>query len=75
MIAATVTVVIDKNTVDEKRETYVVPLRKIGDLMFVRAGQMAASRVGGTPSYSPCWPESDRSRPSNREHADRDSAS
>ena len=39
MIAATVTVVIDKNTVDEKRETYVVPLRKIGDLSSCAPGR------------------------------------
>jgi uncharacterized protein YfaP (DUF2135 family) len=37
VITATVAVITNENTVDEKRETYVVPLRKIGDLAFVRA--------------------------------------
>jgi uncharacterized protein YfaP (DUF2135 family) len=37
VIIATVAIITNENTVDEKRETYVVPLRKIGDLAFVRA--------------------------------------
>jgi uncharacterized protein YfaP (DUF2135 family) len=37
VITATVSIITDENTVDEKRETYVLPLRKIGDLAFVRA--------------------------------------
>jgi uncharacterized protein YfaP (DUF2135 family) len=37
LITATIAVITNENTVHEKRETYVVPLRKIGDLVFVRA--------------------------------------
>jgi uncharacterized protein YfaP (DUF2135 family) len=37
LITATIAVLNNENTVHEKRETYVVPLRKIGDLVFVRA--------------------------------------
>jgi len=37
LITATVAIITNENTVDEKRETYVLPLRKIGDLAFVRA--------------------------------------
>ena len=37
VVIATVTVVTDENTVDEKRETSVVPLRKPGDLVLARA--------------------------------------
>lgn len=37
VITATVSIITSENTVDEKRETYVLPLRKIGDLAFVRA--------------------------------------
>ena len=37
VITATVAIITNENTVDEKRETWVVPLRKIGDLAFVRA--------------------------------------
>jgi uncharacterized protein YfaP (DUF2135 family) len=37
LITATVAVITDENTLHEKRETYVVPLRNIGDLSFVRA--------------------------------------
>ena len=37
LITATVAVIVDENTVHEKRETWVVPLRAIGDLSFVRA--------------------------------------
>ena len=36
VVIATVTVVTEENTVDEKRETYVVPLRKPGDLALAR---------------------------------------
>ena len=37
LITATVAVITDENTLHEKRQTYVVPLRNIGDLAFVRA--------------------------------------
>ena len=37
LITATVAMVTDENTVGEKREAHVLPLRKIGDLAFVRA--------------------------------------
>ena len=37
LITATVSIITNENTVDEKRETHVLPLRKIGDLAFVRA--------------------------------------
>ena len=37
LITATVAVITDENTLHEKRETYVVPLRNIGDLSFVHA--------------------------------------
>ena len=37
VITTTVAVVTNENTVDEKRETFVVPLRKIGDLIPLRA--------------------------------------
>jgi uncharacterized protein YfaP (DUF2135 family) len=37
LITATVAIITNENTVDEKRETHVLPLRKIGDLAFVRA--------------------------------------
>src|SRR6266508_2589139 len=37
LITTTVAVITNENTVHEKRETHVVPLRKIGDLILVRA--------------------------------------
>jgi uncharacterized protein YfaP (DUF2135 family) len=37
LITTTVSIITNENTVDEKRETHVLPLRKIGDLGFVRA--------------------------------------
>jgi uncharacterized protein YfaP (DUF2135 family) len=37
LITATVAVITNENTVHEKRETHAVPLRKIGDLILVRA--------------------------------------
>ena len=37
LITATVTVIVDENTLHEKRETWMVPLRNIGDLTLVRA--------------------------------------
>jgi uncharacterized protein YfaP (DUF2135 family) len=37
LITTTVAIVTNENTVDEKREQHVVPLRKIGDTVFVRA--------------------------------------
>jgi uncharacterized protein YfaP (DUF2135 family) len=36
VVIATVTVITEENTVHEKRETYVVPLRKPGDLVLAR---------------------------------------
>jgi uncharacterized protein YfaP (DUF2135 family) len=37
VITTMVTIITNENTVHEKRETYVTPLRKIGDLTFVKA--------------------------------------
>jgi uncharacterized protein YfaP (DUF2135 family) len=37
VLTARVTLVFDENTGAEKRETYTLPLRKIGDLMLVRS--------------------------------------
>jgi len=37
LITATVAVITDENTLHEKRETLIVPLRNIGDLSFARA--------------------------------------
>jgi uncharacterized protein YfaP (DUF2135 family) len=37
LITATIAVITNENTADEKRETWVVPMRKPGDLTFVRA--------------------------------------
>jgi uncharacterized protein YfaP (DUF2135 family) len=36
LITTMVTVITNENTVHEKRETYITPLRKIGDLTFVK---------------------------------------
>ena len=36
VITTTVTLVFNENTAKEKRETFMVPLRKIGDLTLVR---------------------------------------
>lgn len=37
LITARITIVINENTVDERQETLVVPLRRVGDLTFVRS--------------------------------------
>jgi uncharacterized protein YfaP (DUF2135 family) len=37
VITTMVTVITNENTVDEKRETFITPLRKIGDLSLVKA--------------------------------------
>lgn len=37
LITTRVTIVTDENTPDERQETVVVPLRRVGDLTFVRA--------------------------------------
>lgn len=37
MITARLTMVTNENTTDERQETDVVPLRRVGDLSFVRA--------------------------------------
>lgn len=37
MITTQVTLVFQENTVDERRETFVVPLRSIGDLQLIKA--------------------------------------
>lgn len=39
VITAQLTLVTNENTVNEKRETFIMPLRKIGDLMLVRTLQ------------------------------------
>ena len=36
MITSQITLVLNENTVDEKRETFIVPLRAIGDLLLVK---------------------------------------
>lgn len=40
VITATLTLVFNENTPNERRETRVVPLRKIGDLMLVKSEQL-----------------------------------
>ncbi len=40
VITATLTLVFNENTPNERRETSVVPLRKIGDLMLVKRAQL-----------------------------------
>jgi hypothetical protein len=40
VIIATLTLVFNENTPDERRETMVVPLRKIGDLMLVKSERL-----------------------------------
>jgi len=40
VITATLTLVFNENTQNERRETRVVPLRKIGDLMLVKSERM-----------------------------------
>jgi uncharacterized protein YfaP (DUF2135 family) len=37
VITTTVTVVFEENTLREKRETFTIPLRKIGDLNLVKS--------------------------------------
>jgi uncharacterized protein YfaP (DUF2135 family) len=37
LITTRVTIVSNENTPDERQETLVVPLRRVGDLTFVRA--------------------------------------
>ena len=37
VITATITLVFDENTLTEKRETFKVPMRKIGDLNLVKS--------------------------------------
>ena len=37
MITTEVTLVFNENTVDERRETFVVPLRNIGDTQLIKA--------------------------------------
>ena len=39
LITCTLSIVFNENTPDEKRETVVIPLRKIGDLTLARALQ------------------------------------
>jgi uncharacterized protein YfaP (DUF2135 family) len=39
IITARVSVILFENTLQEKRETYVIPLRKIGDLIPVHSFQ------------------------------------
>ena len=41
MITTRITIINDENTPDERQETLTVPLRRVGDLMFVRALQIA----------------------------------
>jgi uncharacterized protein YfaP (DUF2135 family) len=36
VITSQITLVLNENTVDEKRETFIVPLRAIGDLLLVK---------------------------------------
>jgi uncharacterized protein YfaP (DUF2135 family) len=36
LITSQITLVLNENTVDEKRETFIVPLRAIGDLLLVK---------------------------------------
>lgn len=40
VITATLTLVFNENTPNERRETMVVPLRKIGDLMLVKSERL-----------------------------------
>jgi len=40
VITATLTLVFNENTVNERRETHVVPLRKIGDLVLVTSQRL-----------------------------------
>lgn len=40
VITATLTLVFNENTPNERRETRMVPLRKIGDLVLVRSGRL-----------------------------------
>lgn len=40
MITATLTLVFNENTPNERRETMVVPLRKIGDLQLVKSERL-----------------------------------
>ena len=37
LITAQINLVFNENTVNEKRETFVVPLRAIGDLLLVKS--------------------------------------
>ncbi|MNF17786.1 hypothetical protein D3C80_2214950 [compost metagenome] len=37
VITAQISLVFNENTVDEKRETFLVPLRTIGDLLLVKS--------------------------------------
>ena len=37
MISARITLIFDENTPAERRETFTVPMRKIGDLTLVRS--------------------------------------
>ncbi len=37
VVTTTVTLVFEENTLRERRETHVVPLRKIGDLNLVKS--------------------------------------
>jgi uncharacterized protein YfaP (DUF2135 family) len=37
VITTTVTIILNENSPKEKRETFMVPLRKIGDLTLVRS--------------------------------------
>ena len=41
LITTRITIINDENTPDERQETWVVPLRRIGDLLFVRSLQIA----------------------------------
>jgi uncharacterized protein YfaP (DUF2135 family) len=36
VITSQINLVLNENTVDEKRETFIVPLRAIGDLLLVK---------------------------------------
>jgi uncharacterized protein YfaP (DUF2135 family) len=36
VITSQINLVLNENTVDEKRETFIVPLRAIGDLQLVK---------------------------------------
>lgn len=40
VITATLTLVLNENTPNERRETMIVPLRKIGDLMLVKSERL-----------------------------------